>query len=73
MATSRAFIVSDTSILLSFVCANKHDLLIKFAGPNRIYLPLVVVDEMERKLYGDSARLSCYVLLSASAISVAAR
>ena len=50
MATSRRFIVSDTSILLSFVCANKHDLLIKFAGPNPIYLPQVVVDEMERKL-----------------------
>lgn len=50
MAAPRVFIVSDTSILLSFVCANKHDLLIKFAGPNPIYLPQVVVNEMERKL-----------------------
>ena len=46
----RTFIVSDTSLLLSFVCANKQDLLIKFSGSDPIYIPQAVADEMERKL-----------------------
>lgn len=50
MNSSRRFIVSDTSILLSFVCANKQDILIKFSGSDPIHLPQVVVNEMERKL-----------------------
>lgn len=50
MAASKRFIVSDTSILLAFVCANKQDLLIKFSGEDPIYVPSAVMGEMERKL-----------------------
>lgn len=57
MTPSPAFIVSDTSILLSFVCANKQDLLIKFSGSEPIYLPQAVANEMERKL--DEPRFRC--------------
>jgi len=53
----RTFIVSDTSLLLSFVCANEHDLLIKFSGADPIYIPEAVANEMERKL--NEPRFSC--------------
>ncbi len=47
---TRRFIVADTSVLLSFICANEKDLLLKFVDDERLHVPAEVRDEVERKL-----------------------
>ncbi|MFC5281655.1 hypothetical protein ACFPGO_07210 [Arcanobacterium canis] len=46
------FIVADTSVLLSFVCSNQHDFLVKIAksAQTSISVPRAIEREMDRKL-----------------------
>lgn len=47
------FVVSDTSVILSFVCSKNQDLLINFTNGAPLYIPEAVASEMMRKLAED--------------------
>ena len=44
------FVISDTSVILSFVCSKNQDLLISFTDGAPLYIPEAVASEMRRKL-----------------------
>lgn len=64
---SRQFIVADTSVLLSFICANEKDLLLKFLGEYKLHAPAAVSHEVRRKL--DETRVQCGARTWASLIT----
>lgn len=47
------FVVSDTSVILSFVCSKNQHLLISFTNGAPLYIPEAVASEMRRKLAED--------------------
>lgn len=51
------FVVSDTSVILSFVCSKNQDLLISFTNGAPLYIPEAVASEMRRKLAEDRFRV----------------
>ncbi|PCC83284.1 hypothetical protein COM45_04280 [Corynebacterium accolens] len=55
----RKFIFADTSVLLNFICAGEHDLLLKFVGDEQLHVPEAVRNEVERKL--KTPRFQCGV------------
>lgn len=55
----RRFIFADTSVLLNFICAGEHDLLLKFVGDEQLHVPEAVRNEVERKL--KTPRFQCGV------------
>ena len=54
---TRRFIFADISVLLNFICSGEQDLLLRFAGNDKLHVPAAVNDEMHRKL--KDTRLQC--------------
>ncbi|MCZ9290341.1 hypothetical protein [Corynebacterium evansiae] len=67
------FVVSDTSVILSFVCSKNQDLLISFTNGAPLYVPEAVASEMRRKLTEDrfeAGRTTWFSLIGSKYIKV---